>query len=163
MNEEEEVMKILISLLMAVMFLGGQAVAEEGDICDGQVGAAFGLCKAYIAMGCHTPTPDATDDACAKVMDRFVKITGTNPPWAAVCPLWTQADLEVYYGLCGINVNDDHEYGCEEGSCNTEDARSGPYGRYCMLSVSAATDGSNYSGEVIDVNDDGDLVRSDYS
>jgi hypothetical protein len=80
MNKEENVMKIILSLLMAAMFLGGQAAADEPDICEGQVGAAFGLCQAYINMGCDTADPDASEVACAKVEAAFIKITGSTPP-----------------------------------------------------------------------------------
>jgi len=73
-------MKILLSLLMAIMFLGGQAVAEEGDICDGQVGAAFGLCNAYCnAMECNSPEPHAAEIACTRVSTLFEQITGSSP------------------------------------------------------------------------------------
>ena len=100
-------MKILMSLLMAIMFLGGQAVAEEGDICDGQVGAAFGLCQAYIAMGCDSPEPEASEGACAEVQEQFEQITGTIPPWA--CPAWTPAELAASYDLNCHTCKDDDE------------------------------------------------------
>lgn len=101
-------MKIILSLLMAVMFLGSQAAAYDPDICDGQVGAAFGLCEAYIAMGCHTTDPDASEEACAKVEANYIKITGSTPPWANQCPLWSQEELDLIYENCyEWAVNDD--------------------------------------------------------
>lgn len=93
-------MKIILSLLMTVLFLGGQAAAYDPDMCDGQVGAAFGLCEAYIAMGCHTTDPDASEEACAKVEANFIKITGSTPPWANQCPLWSQEELDLIYENC---------------------------------------------------------------
>ena len=104
-------MKIILSLLMAVMFLGGQAAADEPDICDGQVGAAYGLCQAYITMGCHTSDPDASEEACAKVEENFIKITSSTPPWALPsCPLWSQEELDLIYENCyEWAVNDDCE------------------------------------------------------
>ena len=104
-------MKVLMSLLMALMFLGGQAVAEEGNICDGQIGAAYGLCNAYCnAMECNSPEPQASDIACARVSALFEKITGSLPPTPTppvICPTWTPEYLAPYYNLCCTEVNDD--------------------------------------------------------
>ncbi|MBW2664347.1 MAG: hypothetical protein JRD93_20815 [Deltaproteobacteria bacterium] len=113
-------MKILLGLLMAVLFLGGQAVADEGDICDGQVGAAYGLCQAYcIAMDCAGSDPLGTEEACSKVLNLFEKNTGSLPPCCTVkCPLWTKEELEETYGrteCCVYTVNDGIEGSCDDG------------------------------------------------
>lgn len=118
-------MKIILSLLMTVLFLGGQAAAYDPDMCDGQVGAAFGLCEAYIAMGCHTTDPDASEEACAKVEANFIKITGSTPPWANQCPLWSQEELDLIYENCyEWAVNDDCEREGLTSIC--EDRAGGP-------------------------------------
>ena len=58
----------------------GQTPATETG-CDGQSGAAFGLCNAYCeAMDCDSDLPQATDEACARVLDGFHKITGSEIP-----------------------------------------------------------------------------------
>ena len=52
--KKEDFMRILMSLLIAIFLMGGQAVASTPDgetpaveeVCAGQVGAAYGLCNA---------------------------------------------------------------------------------------------------------------------
>ena len=49
----------------------GETPAQE-DVCDGESGAAFGLCNAYCeAMDCHLDNPQASANACTKVGDKF--------------------------------------------------------------------------------------------
>ncbi|HWN45442.1 MAG TPA: hypothetical protein VNW71_24665 [Thermoanaerobaculia bacterium] len=64
----------------------GQTPSEE-TICDGQIGAAYGLCNAYCeAMDCESPAPHASLTACTRVLNNFMKHTGEMPPCAATCP-----------------------------------------------------------------------------
>jgi hypothetical protein len=64
----------------------GQTPSEE-TICDGQIGAAYGLCNAYCeAMDCESPAPHASPTACTRVLNNFLKHTGQMPPCAATCP-----------------------------------------------------------------------------
>jgi hypothetical protein len=54
----------------------GQTPHEE-DICDGETGAAFGLCNAYCeAMDCDSAKPYASVEACNKIKRLFRKHTG---------------------------------------------------------------------------------------
>jgi len=102
-------MRILMSLLVAAFFLGGQAVAGE-CVCDGQSGAAYGLCIAYCeAMDCDGDMPNADDTACAKIEDCYKQITGDVPPWIDECPCFT------YNHVCDMikeapSANVDWEY-----------------------------------------------------
>ncbi len=70
----------------------GQTPSQE-DVCDGESGAAFGLCNAYCeAMDCHCPNtqegdpghpdcvPNANENACMRVFNRFYQITGRDLP-----------------------------------------------------------------------------------
>lgn len=58
----------------------GETPAQE-DVCSGEVGAAYGLCNAYReAMDCDGEYPQASDAACQRVFDQFVKIAGVAPP-----------------------------------------------------------------------------------
>jgi hypothetical protein len=59
----------------------GQTPAEE-TICDLFSGASWGLCNAYCeAMDCDSPEARASDQACARVLDRFqAQSGGINPP-----------------------------------------------------------------------------------
>ncbi len=57
----------------------GETPAEE-HVCDGYRGAAFGLCNAYCeAMDCDDD-PNADQDACDKVEDKFEARTGKDIP-----------------------------------------------------------------------------------
>ena len=61
----------------------GETPAVE-DVCDLHSGAAYGLCNAYCeAMDCHlgtdgdpTTEPSASEVACGKVLNRFMKLSG---------------------------------------------------------------------------------------
>ena len=65
----------------------GQTPAQE-SVCDGQVGAAYGLCNAYCeAMDCDSANPQASNQACEKVLDRFLNIVGVElPQCTELCP-----------------------------------------------------------------------------
>lgn len=57
----------------------GQTPAVE-HVCDGYQGAAFGLCNAYCeAMDCDDD-PNADQEACDKVEDKFQARTGKDIP-----------------------------------------------------------------------------------
>ena len=117
-------MKVLISLLLAIMFLGGHATAEEGNICDGQVGAAYGLCNAYChAMDCASPDPLASDLACDRVSNLYEQITASLPPCETstpvVCPGWTHEELAITYArICNYDDVYDNAIGTS-GACDT--------------------------------------------
>ncbi|RPH97532.1 MAG: hypothetical protein EHM68_07925 [Lysobacterales bacterium] len=91
----------------------GQTPAEETG-CDGQSGAAFGLCNAYCeAMDCDSELPQASDEACATVLDNFIKITG------AEIPACGGSDLPQAGEACGgfgeeivFDLSDAGLYGC---------------------------------------------------
>jgi cysteine-rich repeat protein len=79
----------LIVIGLVLFLCNGLAFAQTPDgetpsvetVCDTQVGAAFGLCNAYCeAMDCDYVTPQASEKACTRVLDRFVQVTGNVPP-----------------------------------------------------------------------------------
>lgn len=104
-----------------IFFLGnGLAFAQTPDgetpsvetVCDGQVGAAFGLCNAYCeAMDCDYITPQASEKACTRVLDRFVQLTGDVPPCDAVA------------AFCGDGYMDAGEK-CDDGNTMNGDGCS---------------------------------------
>jgi len=64
----------------------GEPPAIEG-VCDGQSGAAFGLCNAYCeAMDCHSVDAEASSQACDKVREKFENLTGEELPCELDCP-----------------------------------------------------------------------------
>jgi hypothetical protein len=73
-------MRILMSLLIAVFLMGGQAVAKtpdgetpaEEDVCVAEEGVAYGLCNAYCeAMDCDSEYPQASKTACTRVLELY--------------------------------------------------------------------------------------------
>ena len=71
----------------------GETPAEE-HVCDGYSGAAFGLCNAYCeAMDCDDD-PNADQEACDKVQDKFESRTGKDIPCGgATCADFTIKDM----------------------------------------------------------------------
>jgi hypothetical protein len=78
-----------IVILLAIFLLATPISAQTADsetpafeaICDGQVGAAYGLCNAYCeAMDCDSDAPQASANACIKVANKFINITGLELP-----------------------------------------------------------------------------------
>jgi hypothetical protein len=62
----------------------GQTPAQE-SACNGQTGAAYGLCTSFCeAMDCDSTTPAASATACNKVATNFQRLTGEAPP--CLCP-----------------------------------------------------------------------------
>ena len=60
----------------------GETPAVE-DVCDGLSGRAYGLCNAYCeAMDCESADPQASDEACDKVLGNLMALTGEEPPCA---------------------------------------------------------------------------------
>ena len=81
----------------------GETPAEE-TVCDGESGAAYGLCNAYCeAMDCESDEPHASETACSKVADKFAQITGRDVPCVNACP-------------CGLTVGPDVVTSCSSGS-----------------------------------------------
>src|SRR5262245_6636164 len=87
-------LRALIPAIAVFLFRGSSGLAQTPDrgapaeetVCDGQVGAAFGLCNAYCeAMDCDTDSPQASATACDAVFRGFEKLTGTPPPCTCPC------------------------------------------------------------------------------
>lgn len=89
-------MKAHLTLAFALLLIcSGAALAQgtpdwmtpaEETVCDGEDGAAFGLCNAYCeAMDCESANAQASPTACTKVRDKFMNITGRPMP-CETCP-----------------------------------------------------------------------------
>ncbi len=83
------VRKIIILLFVSILVFAVTAYAKTPDgmtpaeetVCDGEVGAAYGLCNAYCeALDCDSDETVANEKACQKLSDRFIEITGRNLP-----------------------------------------------------------------------------------
>ncbi len=112
-------MRILMSLLIAVFLMGGQAVAKtpdgetpaEEDVCDAEEGVAYGLCNAYCeAMDCDSDYPQASKTACKRVLDKYTKFNmGSVPPCVEFssdigCRCFTEKDIIYIYLIKNMNA-----------------------------------------------------------
>jgi hypothetical protein len=58
----------------------------QDDVCDGLKGAVFGLCHAYCeGMDCDSDEPRAPENACGKMLARYIKKTQSVPPCIDTC------------------------------------------------------------------------------
>jgi hypothetical protein len=58
----------------------GSPPSEEA-VCDELTGAAHGLCNAFCeAMDCDSEDAKASENACEKMLDRYMKLEETAPP-----------------------------------------------------------------------------------
>lgn len=108
-------MRILLSVLVVLFFLVGQAVAQ--DPCANESGAGFGLCNAYcVAMDCDNPDPDAiqaSGEACNKVAANYEKIMGKELLCGVECPCYSGEEADnfianVAYGHIQCIMNTDY-------------------------------------------------------
>ena len=95
-------MRNLLLASVAFLLLGSAAFALTPDevppaqetICDAESGAAYGLCNtACEAMDCDTGSPNASEQACARVADKFTTITGRVLPCLLDCPCLANQDF----------------------------------------------------------------------
>ena len=98
------IIKIFVSL--AVLVIGSIASANPttDPRCEGQTGAAFGLCSAAIAMGCDNA--ETALPGCARIAENFTRITDKAPPWnVGTCTTDSDCDDGAYCkfvdGACG--------------------------------------------------------------
>lgn len=111
-------MKYLISTLITSLAFGILMTAPPvlaqtpDDGCAGTVGAGYGLCTAASHLGCGTDLENNTN-ACTKIEDKFVTITGELPPWLAPPQLlcWMPDDQHVYQ--CAGNSSANCPEGCK--------------------------------------------------
>ena len=117
---------LLFSTLSIALTLDGETPAGE-DVCDGETGAAYGLCNDYCeAMDCDSKEPQASTEACSKVDSKFEKITGKPIPCVTRCPCFDAADLQVLGDKlrCSEVPPDGRLYEGKEGFALANDRRS---------------------------------------
>lgn len=95
---------LVLVLAVAVSFLfalNSDSLAQSA--CDGESGAAYGLCNAYCdAMDCDG-APEASQEACDKVEANYLKITGMPVPCEQVSECSSGADCPDGQ-LCAIDI-----------------------------------------------------------
>ena len=106
----------MFPLPAAAQTADGQTPAQETS-CNGESGAAYGLCTSFCeAMDCDSTAPAASPTACNKVADNFRRLTGQAPPCLCPCSAgWGQVqqfaatnNLEVTYCATGTSESQVH-------------------------------------------------------
>lgn len=119
-------MKYLLTALMSIMAIGMLTVSSPvmaQDACEGQIGAGYGLCVSAHHLGCGTDLEKNTN-ACTKIEDNFVTITGELPPWLKAPLLcWFPSDQQRH--LCADYSVDDCPTGCKVYGFNPTDRQNG--------------------------------------
>lgn len=71
----------LTSIAILIVSFPASSAKWDFSLCDGLYGAAFGLCRSGIAVGCDL---DDTQPACSQIAEQFEQITGELPPWVII-------------------------------------------------------------------------------
>ena len=93
--------------VIAVVQLGFNLGAFAQTDCEGEVGAAYGLCNAYCeAMNCDSDYPRASSTACGKVLTKYNEIAGSVPPCVAAAPAACPCNFRVdFWADAGWTLN----------------------------------------------------------
>jgi len=76
---------VMCLMVLSIILIYSPAFAQAPDfsICSEQRGAAFGLCRGGVAIGCDM---DDSSNACAQIAEQFEQITGELPAWVVEVP-----------------------------------------------------------------------------
>ncbi len=105
-------MSLLLSLVLPALAStpDGETPAVE-SVCDGYSGAAGGICVAFCEATDCDDDPNAADAACDRLYDRFVDVTGEEPPCLstdyAVDLVYSADDIVSELYLDGVALADD--------------------------------------------------------
>ena len=124
-------MSVLLTLAAVMLLSGGATYAQTADgqtpaeevVCDHLSGAAYGLCTAYCeAMDCEllddgddTTSPNASEKACLRVKNNFIKITGEASLPCDICP----PDAGQEGCPCTSDFDCAGDLTCDAGLCTT--------------------------------------------
>lgn len=167
-QQGSQFMKRLLTILMTITAIGMLTVAlpvMAQDACEGQIGAAYGLCTAASHLGCGTESEKNTD-ACVQIENSFLKNTGEIPPWLAPttcnvagrsCRIFrtaTEWPYDAFGGLAGADAK------CQASA----DAASlgGTFMAWLSTSTTSAADRLVHAG-VPYTRVDGTLIASDWA
>ncbi len=110
-------MKSRISLLAIITSLCFAAPMLQAEVCDGQIGAAYGLCTAYYdAVHCQQEPADGQSKACEKIARNFLEITGIDITTLDGCPCFNASDIDLLVQTCSDREQD---VGCFENAAST--------------------------------------------
>ena len=73
-----------IIVFITIMSLSGFASGGQKknfSICDGLSGAAFGLCKGGVAVGCDQEAGSELKPGCEAIEEKFEEVAGSEAPW----------------------------------------------------------------------------------
>lgn len=111
---------LTIALAFGMLMTAPLVLAQTSDEdCAATMGAGYGLCQAASHLGCGTDLEENTN-ACTKIEDNFVTITGELPPWLKAPLLcWFPSDPQRH--LCADYSVDDCPTGCKVYGFNPTD------------------------------------------
>jgi len=89
----------LLAIITSLCFAAPTLRANEIEVCDGQIGAAYGLCLGYYdALHCDEET-GIPSKPCAKIDDKYLAITGVDIR-SLMCPCFGASDIEDVLDIC---------------------------------------------------------------
>ena len=97
---------VVWSLFLGSILAAPSAWSQQSDttVCDGLTGAAWGLCRSAVTVGCDDPTHQ-NEKACENIAKSFKQVTGDEPSWLNPCPCgFTEPALAI---ISGIFAGDD--------------------------------------------------------
>ena len=71
---------------LAFLFPTASVHAAQSEACEALTGAAHGLCRAAVALGCDGS--ESQRPSCTPIQETYAEVTGTSPPWVK-CPCGT--------------------------------------------------------------------------
>lgn len=111
----------------------GQPPSVE-TVCDGQTGAAYGLCNAYCeAMDCDSPDPQASATACGRVRTNYTRITGQPLPCDVTCPCGASLSLFADIEAGSVQIQQ-----CLQNDAPSTTSVTTPAGSFVIVNQSAA-------------------------
>lgn len=140
---------ILVLFLFQIYTTAVFAQSSEFSACDGLQGAASGICRAGVAVGCNV---DGSSDACTSIAEQYQQQTGTPPPYAVVTISPIKGDQFSQFTITDIDgriVSSDFVVIYESRKDPLRD------GYFLAGNVSVATDGKSLTGTVPNLPFDG--------
>ena len=143
--------RLMLSFALLLICTGTGAALAQGTpdwetpaqeaVCNGETGAAFGLCNAYCeAMDCESENAQASATACTKVKDKFTNITGRDLPCEAfACPCQALPEWNAVLAgevlHCATSTGNDFVVLTTTGAAGGTDVDVPPLGGGCVVAT----------------------------
>lgn len=101
------IVRMLITAAALLLVAPPASAQTTSTVCDGEVGAAFGLCTSYCqAMDCDGTSPQASANACARVLDNWNKMTADRVMPCEVEPVGPLGEAFPLCPMTDADLND---------------------------------------------------------